>query len=243
MEPRALFLVALFISMIGSQALAGQPKSEEFQSGGETVGVEIYGPESSRYPVIVLHGAGGMMFDGAQVKSVALTLAEAGMTSYVVSYFDRTNTWFVMGDRGLIKGFPTWAEVVDDAVTWVVERSGGRPVGIYGYSLGGFLAVATASGDDRVAAAVTHSGGIWKKFEKVDARLPPILVVHGKGDERVYFDENTDKIRAVADEHGSVMRTMYFANEGHRFSDTAMARVRERTRSFLGEVLRSGEAR
>lgn len=229
-----IFLVVLVAAFgVGSGVRAESPRQEHFESGGESIRVDVFGPTSSARPVIVLHGAGGMMFDGAQVEAVAQALAERGLTAYVVSYFDRTGHWFVMGDGGLIKGFPKWAEVIDDAVKWVEGKSGGAKVGLYGYSLGGFLVVAQAAGDDRVAAVVTQSGGIWDRFAEVKGELPPILVIHGKADERVYFDENTEKIRKVVREFGTPMETMFFKDEAHRFSDTAMARVRERTAAFL----------
>ncbi len=221
---------------VGS-AEARESRREHFESGGQRISVDVFGPGDAGPKVVVLHGAGGMMFDGGQVKELAGVLAERGITAYVVNYFNRTNDWFVLGDAGLIKGFSTWATVVDDAVDWVVAKNGGQPIGIYGYSLGGFLAFAEADGNGRVGAVVSQSGGIWDKFDEVDGALPPILVVHGAADERVDFELNMGRIQKVVDKHGTALETMYLEGEKHRLSDSAQARANQAVGRFFSQVL------
>ncbi len=200
-------------------------RREHFVSGGDRINVDVFGPGDVTRAVIVLHGAGGMMFDGGQVKALARDLAAAGMTAYVVNYFNKTNDWFQLGDAGLIEGFPTWLGVVDDAVEWVSGLSGGQPIGIYGYSLGGFLAVKQGAGDSRVGAVVEQSGGIWVKFGRVEGKLPPVLIAHGTEDERVYFNLNPPRIQKLGSEHGTVVELMAIEGGKHRLDDAAQERV------------------
>ncbi len=223
------------ILAVMSDAGAGELKSrrESFESGGERIKVDVFGPEKVTRAVIVLHGAGGMMFDGGQMRAVARELAGAGMTVYVVNYFNRTGDWFVLGDKGLIAGFEPWLATVRDAVDWVSGRAGGKPVGVYGYSMGGFLGVAAAAGNPRVGALVEQSGGIWDKFDDVEAALPPTLVAHGTADERVYFERNTDRIKAVVAKHGTPLRVMAIEGGKHRLDDTEQGRVNEAAVGFF----------
>jgi dienelactone hydrolase len=200
-------------------------RREHFVSGGDRINVDVFGPKEVKRAVIVLHGAGGMMFDGGQMKALARELVATGTTAYVVNYFNKTNDWFQLGDKKLIAGFPTWLGVVDDAVAWVGGLNGEGPVGIYGYSLGGFLAIAQAAGDGRVGAVVEQSGGIWDQFGGVEKELPPVLIAHGTADERVFFERNTRRIEALAAKHGTVVELMEFEGGKHRLDDTAQARV------------------
>lgn len=223
--------------MLLVNAAAAESRREHFESGRHRINVDVFGPADARAKVVVLPGAGGMMFDGPQVKGLARELAERGIAAYVVNYFNRTNDWFVLGDAGLVRGFSTWADVVDDAVDWVSSKNAGRPVGLYGYSLGGFLAVSESAGNERVGAVVSQSGGIWDKFVDVDGALPPILVVHGTADDRVYFERNTGRIRKVAERHGTEMETLYLEGEKHRLSDAAQVRVNQAAGKFFSKVL------
>ncbi len=216
---------------------AGESRRQHFETAGKQISVDVFGPKNARKKVVVLHGAGGMMFDGGQVKELARVLAERDIEAYVVNYFNRTNDWFVLGDEGLVKGFSDWAEVIDDAVNWVFAKNDGRTIGVYGYSLGGFLAVEAAAGNERIGAVVSQSGGIWDQFEPVDAALPPILVVHGTADSRVYFELNTGRIEKVVTEYGTEMETMYLKGEEHRLSESAQVRVDRAAGEFFSREL------
>ncbi len=232
---------AIFGVLLASLAAAGasemKSRRAHFESGGDRIKVDVFGPSAGGRAVIVLPGAGGMMFDGGQVKALARELAAAGTTAYVVNFFNKTNDWFVVGDSGLIEGFPTWLGVVDDAVAWVQRSNGGKPVGIYGYSLGGFLAVSQAAGDDRVGAVVEQAGGIWGQFGGVEGKLPPVLIAHGIEDERVYFERNTQLIEKLASEHGTMVELMAIKGGKHRLDDAAQVRVNRAAVAFFDRWL------
>ncbi len=162
-------------------------------------------PVPSTRRILVLPGAGGMVFDGPEMTRVAEALASAGFEVYQVHYFDRTHTWFAR-QAVLLKLFPTWLRTAEEAVDWVHrERLDAPQIGIFGYSLGAFAAIETARRDPRIGAVVEEAGGFWQGHPEGPTRqpLPPILVLHGTADTRERF----------------------FPGEGHVFSAAASAEV------------------
>src|SRR5450432_4167111 len=99
-------LIFCGIGLAGGSACATLPNEKpiacsvtqrSFESGGVKILVDVYSPNESasvRRPILVLHGAGGMLFDGPEMARVAGELAAAGFEAYQVHYFDRTHTWF-----------------------------------------------------------------------------------------------------------------------------------------------------
>ena len=152
------------------------------QSGGHRIRIDKYATSrSGQQPaILVLHGAGGTLLDGPEMRRVARQLAEAGNTVYLVHYFNRTGT-IVALDAGMQKNFPAWLATVRDCIKFA--QTGQRrsvAVGIYGYSLGGFLALSAASDNPAVGAVVEQAGGIWNGKAELIKHMPPVLVVHGE---------------------------------------------------------------
>lgn len=150
---------------------------------------DLFEPRAGRprAVVLVLHGAGGMLLDGPEMRRVARHLAADGNAAYVLHYFERTGTLFAR-DATMQREFGVWLKTVRNSIIAIQESRGTpEPIGIYGYSLGAFLAVAAASDNPRAGAVVEHAGGVWNnRFERI-GRLPPLLMVHGELDARVPF--------------------------------------------------------
>ena len=126
------------------------------QSGGHRIRIDKYATtRSGNHPaILVLHGAGGTLLDGPEMRRVARQLAEAGNTVYLVHYFNRTGTLVALAS-GMQRNFPAWLATVRDSIKFAQQDSANpSPVGIYGYSLGGFLALAAASDNPAVGAVV-----------------------------------------------------------------------------------------
>src|SRR3954469_14095140 len=189
------WLTCLFLALLAPRARmvrateAGTPfrvSPVEFESGGNRIGADHFEPTTpGPHPsVIVLHGAGGTFFDGPDMRRMSRELAAAGNDVYFVHYFNRTATWFGL-DAGMQKNFSTWLPTVKDAIKWVRRRNpGSGPIGLYGYSLGGFLALAAGSDNPDVGAIVEQAGGLWNGNERLIGRMPPLLLVHGSEDKR-----------------------------------------------------------
>jgi carboxymethylenebutenolidase len=209
------------------------------QCGGRRIRIDKYTPPRSgkHSAILVLHGAGGTLLDGPEMRRVAGQLAEAGNTVYLVHYFNRTGTIVAM-DAGMQKNFPAWLATVRDCIKFAEQDSTNpSPVGIYGYSLGGFLALAAASDNPAVGAVVEHAGGIWNGEAERIKHMPPVLVVHGEGDQRVPFQKYAQPLVAVLRERGAASKVRFFPGEGHVFTAVAMSRVRDEAAKFFRQHL------
>jgi dienelactone hydrolase len=191
----------------------------------------------SHRAVIVLYGAGGMVFDGPSMKRVARALAESGAAVYLLHYYNRTGTTVAL-DSTMRRHFGEWLATLRDGIVWVHGREGKRPVGIYGYSLGGFLAIAAASENPMVGAVTEQAGGIWGEEEKRVGKMPPVLMVHGLEDKRVGFERFAKPLLHVLRKRGGQVETEFVPGEGHVFSEAAMAKVRPKMAGFFARELR-----
>lgn len=201
---------------------------------------EVFEPASAadRPAIVVLHGAGGTLLDGPEMRRVARHLAAAGNAVYLVHYFNRTGTLFAR-DRTMQKNFGAWHKTVRDSIVAVQElRRDSLPVGLYGYSLGGFLALFTASDNPRVGAVVEHAGGVWNgKVDRI-RKMPPVLMVHGERDVRVGFQQYATPLVPLLRARGGPVETRFFPDEGHVFTQGAMSQVRQDAESFFRRHLR-----
>lgn len=231
------FVVISFMPRLASSAASNPVIVSRIstQSDGQRIRIDKYATtQSGKHPaVLVLHGAGGTLLDGPEMRRVARQLAEAGNTVYLVHYFNRTGT-IVALDAGMQKNFPAWLATVRDCIKFAQrDSSNPSPVGIYGYSLGGFLALAAASDNPFVGAVVEHAGGIWNGEAERIKHMPPVLVVHGEGDRRVPFEKYAQPLVAVLRERGVTPKVRFFPEEGHVFTAVAMLWVREAAVEFF----------
>ncbi|MGI9115912.1 MAG: hypothetical protein DLM52_09995 [Chthoniobacterales bacterium] len=228
-----------------NNATTGRATSLVFDSADRKIRADLYspaGPKSMR-TIIVLHGAGGMLFDGPRMRRVARALAEEGDTVYLLHYFNRTGT-IAARDREMQARFDDWLQTVRDGIAWAHGRegNGARPIGIYGYSLGAFLAIAASSNDPRVGAVTEQAGGMWNSQEGRVGKMPPVLIVHGVTDKRVPFDKYAKPLLRVLRARGGEVETDFVPREGHVFSETAMKAVRSKAAEFFAHKLPSIKA-
>jgi carboxymethylenebutenolidase len=154
-----------------------------------------------------------------------------------VHYFNRTGTIFGF-DAGMQKNFAVWLATVRDCIKFAQQDSSDpSPVGIYGYSLGGFLALSAASDNPAVGAVVEHAGGAWNGKVELFKRMPPVLIVHGEGDRRVPFEKYAQPLVHVLRQRGATFKTHFFPEEGHVFIALAMSKVRQDAVEFFRQYL------
>ena len=209
------------------------------RSGGHRIRMDKYTTSRSgkRPAILVLHGAGGTLLDGPEMRRVARQLAQGGNPVYLVHYFNRTGTIFGL-DAGMQKNFAVWLTTVRDCIKFAQQDSAdSSPVGIYGYSLGGFLALSAASDNPAVGAVVEHAGGAWNGKVELVKRMPPVLIVHGEEDRRVPFQEYAQPLVKVLRQRGATFKTHFFPEEGHVFTSSAMSKVRPDAAEFFRHYL------
>lgn len=210
-----------------------------YQSGGKKIKVETYLPAGNgRHPaVIVLYGSGGALLGKGEMVAFARGLASQGMAAFLVHYFNRTGSLVVL-DKGITKHWSTWNETVRDGVDFVVShpRVRSEAVGMLGYSLGGYLAISESSGDKRIRAVVALAGGVFDRLQGRTQRFAPILVLHGRKDERVPVGRVLD-VQREARRHGVEPVVKIYEQETHRFSELALADAGTRAQKFLLEHL------
>jgi dienelactone hydrolase len=207
--------------------------------GGKTISAEVFeqAPAGKKPVVLVLHGAGGTLFDGPEMRRVAQHLAAEGNAVYLVRYFESTGTIFAL-DSSMQRHFGTWRRTVTEAIPAIQRLRGDRsPVGVFGYSLGGFLAVFTASDNANVAAVAELAGGVWNgKMDRV-GKLPPVLMIHGEQDGRVPFAKYAKPLEAALRARRVNLQTRFFPQEAHVFTPAAMQEVRTATAAFFRKHL------
>jgi dienelactone hydrolase len=230
----ALFGVwSLLVGIESVDGATARPTSLFFESGGRKIRADRYSPigTPSHRTVIVLYGAGGMIFDGPSMKRVARALADAGDTVYLLHYYNRTGT-IVALDSTMQRYFEEWLVTVRDGIAWAHSREKGS-IGLYGYSLGGFLAIAAASDNPLVGAVTEQAGGIWNSEEKRVGKMPPALMVHGLEDKRVPVEKFARPLLRVLRARGGHVETDFVPGEGHVFSESTMAVVRPKAAKFF----------
>ncbi|MDQ3117973.1 MAG: dienelactone hydrolase family protein, partial [Verrucomicrobiota bacterium] len=198
--------------------------------------------ERKRPTVLVLHGAGGTLLDGPEMRRVARHLAADGNAVYLIRYFEGTGTLFAL-DSTMQRHFRTWLETVRASIVAVQgARGDAAPVGLYGYSLGGFLALSAASDNPRVGAVVEHAGGVWNGRLETIRKMPPVLLLHGKRDGRVPFEKYAEPLVPVLRTRARSLETRFFPEESHVFTPAAMGEVRESAARFFKRHLVRREA-
>jgi dienelactone hydrolase len=210
-----------------------------FESQGRAIRVDLYLPEGKgqRHPAaIVLHGSGGLhMLSTESSERYAEALANRGIAAYVVHYFDASGT-FIANIATEEREYWRWVRVVNDAVAWVRRRPEVRRgrVGLFGFSMGAYLAVGAASTNPDISRVVLVSAGLERGVADSIRQFPPALVLHGMDDDVVTIAEEDTLLQALS-RHRATLLTHRYPGEGHDFSDSAAVDAVERAARFLAE--------
>ena len=235
-------LTAVVLCMISSFASGQSVRTlDSFQSGGKEIRVEKFGlnGNASAPSIIVLHGATGVEYANRFIATLAQGFAEKGFVVYLVHYFDRTGAVYA-DDDAIKRSSGDWLKTVDDAVTFVQRKRPHASIGMFGYSLGGYLAAAESVKNDQVAAAVILAGGLDEGSAAAARHSLPVLILHGDADTRVPIQESR-RLETVLKRLGGEPEMHVYAGEGHIMKSATYIDVVRRGAEFFDLHLRSAK--
>jgi dienelactone hydrolase len=190
---RVIAVVAAALVVVFPAAAGGFPRfgsgcsRADFPSGSDVVRAEFCrAPGRLGAAVVVLHGCGGFStFDHRLVTS----LPGFGISTLDVDYFGPTpppgTKGFCNGAGAFDSAFPVWIRVADNAAKKLRSLPGIRHVGVVGWSLGGGVAVAAASGPPSsrpFQALAGFSTGSFGAASSASLEPPTILLSGGRTD-------------------------------------------------------------
>jgi carboxymethylenebutenolidase len=179
-------------------------------------------PSAAPRPIVLLlHGRDGIK-PLAVYEAFAEALVAGGIDAWLFSYYSPADAEIMLSpgrERHLARyreRFRAWAEKVDEiaAVASTQQTSSGR-IGLIGLSNGGFLAVAAAALEPRIAGLVVFYGGFPDGARGIK-RLPPLLALHGEADEVIPAREGRALVER-ARELGAAAELVVYPGAGHGF--------------------------
>ena len=164
---------------------------------------------------------------------MARDLARQGYLALLVHYFDSTGNVAASPFS-----FLRWMATVSAAIDYATRQPGlaGRPVGLVGFSLGAYLALAEAAHDRRVGAVVDCFGGLPDIFPSGLSAMAPVLILHGEADAIVPVAEARRLERLLRD-NGLPYEIHIYPEQGHNFHGPDAQDAFERAMDFLGRHL------
>lgn len=218
---------------------------DSFESHRRKVAVEVYRPREdipgskrAGAPVVVLlHGRSGLPFYAERLRELAQHLSGDGAIALIPHYF---------GALGLTEPpavtdqtFEAFETALGDTLSYAGRVSGADParIGVVGFSLGAYLATVRAASDTRIKAIASHGGGLSSRMPSVMKSMPPVLIVHGRGDPIAPVDDANrlaERLRAV----GTPVEMELYDEAEHILSGVAWCASVERTTRFMHRRLR-----
>ncbi len=213
-----------------------QISSGIFESSGHRVTVEQFLPVTpgKHRAVIALHGSGGIR-EGWSTQPATL-MAGQGYCVFLLHFFERTGT--VRADYETThRHFPDWMRTIGDAITFAAQNPSvdANRIGLLGFSLGAFLALAVASVDPRVKAVVEFFGGLPEELQGAP-RMPPVLILHGE-DDRVVSVSEAVKLQQLLERTGSAYEMKLYPGAGHVLNGLQFMDAGRRAVQFLNKHL------
>jgi dienelactone hydrolase len=190
----ALFgiLALVFLQAIAIPAAAGgMDWSVRYQ--GRTIRVHVVTPSDRPAPwpmAMVLHGASGLG-RGNLIWPMAEELAKRGIAAAVVQYYDGLSPR--AGRRQSVNLFEERERILDHVARALLTRPEvrGKALGVVGYSLGGFHAIAMAADNPRIDVAVSLAGGLSGHVAGIEPRrAAPLMLIHGTADRIVPYSRS-----------------------------------------------------
>lgn len=211
---------------------ATREQAEFADRNGRTIRGLIYRPQTANgAAVVLLHSEDGLGVDAPRFDPHAIQLATRGYHVLVPNYYD------ARPGRARKTGLDisTWSDVAADAVSHVGTLPGvdAQRVGLWGYSLGGFLATDGSMNDRataRVAVGVATGTAVWQPLR--GRRAMPMLMIHGRSDPDVPAATMRDLASSMR-LRGATVDVALIDSSQHFMEGPIWCEVFQHTRRFL----------
>jgi dienelactone hydrolase len=212
---------------------------QRFSSGGKSIRIETFGivRDTNRPSIVLLHGATGVDFGKRFIARFAEAFASEGYVVHLVHYFDLTGTEYA-DDETIRTSSAAWQRAVDDAVRLIRKSRPNARIGVFGYSLGGYLAAAESVRNRQVAATVVLAGGLDKGSALGVRHTPPTLILHGSADNRVPISE-ARRLESTLKAAGANPEFHVYPGEGHIMNLSSYKDVMLRSVRFFDRHLKT----
>lgn len=224
-----------FAPAAGAQEPAAPAPTYEgvtFDSHGKTIRAIHYRPvgEGRRAAIVMMHGSGGRIRNAGPWHELAMRFAADGYQVLTPLYTDAFPDDGVRPERMM----EAWRDVGEHAIDWFIERGvDRRRTGMFGYSLGSYVAVDGALGNSKAAAAIGLAGGTDVYTPRVPRRRIPVLVIRAENDTHV-LPRNTAAWVSFLRDHEINVRVEVIAGAGHLFRPAEWAEIFARSAEFYG---------
>ena len=215
-------------------------------SRGPLVVKAFLAPGQEPHPaIIVLHGSQGLEKYRSFYERQATQMAQAGFDAYVLDYYNEQDVacskTVETRRANFSRRIGDWSQMVSDAVTGVLAQGHKpRPVGLVGFSQGGFLGTSIASRDTRIAALVVYYGGIPAQRKAGSkhpiTHMPPLLELHGDADTVVPMEKGKELVELTRS-LGQSAEMVVYPGAGHGFTRSAATDAEQRTLEFFQQRL------
>jgi len=213
-------------------ARAATPEQLSIDADEGPVALTRYAAEQAgkRASVLILHGSHGFELKPRAYERYADALSAKGIDAYLLRYltaadapvFDPKTSTREKREAYEATRFDFWAKRVSTVVTAILARpdSSGR-LGLLGFSLGGYVAAATAARDERVAALGVLYGGMPDAMVSEVKHLPPLIELHGAAERNVSPAKGAELVKLGKAIGADAEFVVYPGKEhGFDFSDT-----------------------
>lgn len=181
---------------------------------------ERFGPESGKLNLVFLHGSAG----AEPYRALAQQWATEGYVVLFPHYYDAASATSPTDAH-----YGAWVDAVRDCIKQ--QALAGKPVVLFGISLGASVALAAGTVLPNVDSVVDWAGSLPDTYFYHLQRLPPLLILHGDDDSNVPV-VNARQLFELCRRVGTTCYGTIYRHDGHVFPnhrDDAKAR----TRAFL----------